>query len=65
MVKYKKRTYEELKFIDELATLIHNTAIGQGWGCYHPGAGLHCCEGMAIEIIKFFEKFGFKVTREP
>jgi hypothetical protein len=40
----------------ELADLIHNTAELQGWGCYHPGAGLSCCVGMARVIIKFFEE---------
>jgi hypothetical protein len=54
-MRIKSEDVDQL-LLKELADLIHNTAELQGWGCYHPGAGLSCCIGMARVIIKFFEE---------
>jgi hypothetical protein len=46
---------EDKALLKEVAELIHKTAEDQGWGCYHPGIGLACCEGMARVMIDFFK----------
>lgn len=47
---------EDEALLREVAELIHKTAENQGLGCYHPGAGLAACVGMARVIINFFKK---------
>lgn len=42
--------------LEELAKLIHRTAEGQGWGCYHPAPGMAACVGMARAILTHFKR---------
>ena len=42
---------EDEILIGKLSKLIHQTVEIQGWGCYHPGPGLYCCEGLARTIL--------------
>ena len=41
--------------LGELAKLIHRTAEGQGWGCYHPAPGMAGCVGMARSVLTHFK----------
>lgn len=43
--------------IGDLAEHIHRTVEIQGWGCYHLGAGLACCIGLARSIFKTFDVY--------
>lgn len=46
--------------LNKLADTIHRVVNDQGWGCYHPGPGLACCEGLARSIIVALDRGDLK-----